>query len=60
MIRVQFFSRLRAIGGDAVLTRDWPEGTLVGEAISLLEAEFPELADWEGKLLLAVGVEFGE
>lgn len=57
-IRVQFFSKLREIAGDSILERAFEEGTTVGEALAGLEREFPKLAGWEGKLLLAVGVEF--
>ncbi len=57
-VRIQFFSRLRAIGGDAELNRELPEGATVSAAFTQLEAEFPKLRDWEGKLLFAVGVEF--
>jgi molybdopterin converting factor small subunit len=59
-IRIQFFSRLRQIGGDAVLTRDWPAETDVQTALAYLEKEFPPLADWQSKLLFAVGVEFAQ
>ncbi|MEO7933822.1 MAG: MoaD/ThiS family protein [Chthoniobacterales bacterium] len=57
-IRIQFFSRLREIGGSAVLEREVAPGTTVGAALAELERDLPKLADWQGKLLLAVGVEF--
>jgi molybdopterin converting factor small subunit len=55
---VQFFSKLRELTGSSQLERTLATGATVGEALAALESEFPKLAEWEGKILLAVGVEF--
>ena len=57
---MQFFSKLREIGGNEVLERSIRDGATVGEAFAELEGEFPALSGWQGRLLLAVGVEFAK
>jgi molybdopterin converting factor small subunit len=57
-IHVQFFSRLKEIAAAEPMVKNVRAGSSVGDLLAELEAEFPRLAEWEGKLLLAVGVEF--
>lgn len=57
-IRVQFFSRLKEIAAAEPVDKSVPSGSTVGDLLKAVETEFPKLADWEGKLLVAVGVEF--
>lgn len=56
MIRLQYFSRLRELNGP--LTLELPTNATVGDALSALESQLPLLSDWNGKILLAVGIEF--
>lgn len=57
-IRVQFFSRLKEIAATGPIDKDIGVGSTVGDLLTVLDAEFPRLADWHGRLLVAVGVEF--
>ena len=55
-IRVQYFSRLRELNGPLAL--ELLDRATVGDALMQLEGRLPLLSDWNGKLLLAVGLEF--
>ncbi len=55
-IRVQFFSKLRDLHGPATLELE--ENATVGMALVELERRLPLLSNWNGKILIAVGVEF--
>ena len=55
-IRVQFFSKLRDLHGPDTL--ELPENANVGMALADLERRLPLLSNWNGKILIAVGVEF--
>ena len=56
MIRVQYFSTLRDLEGPTTL--ELPENAVVGDAVEELKRILPRLANWEDKILIAVGVEF--
>lgn len=61
-VTVLFFSVLREIAGTDRL--EWPldDGGLatVGELVAALEARYPGLAGWQGRLLLAVNGEYAD
>ncbi|HEY5893862.1 MAG TPA: MoaD/ThiS family protein [Chthoniobacterales bacterium] len=57
-ICIQFFSRLKEIAVAEPIEKSVPVGSTVGDLLEELDAEFPRLAEWEGKLLIAVGMEF--
>jgi molybdopterin converting factor subunit 1 len=61
-VTVLFFSVLREIAGTDRL--EWPlddEGlATVGELVAALEARYPGLEGWKGRLLLAVNGEYAD
>ena len=61
-VTVLFFSVLREIAGTDRL--EWPlddEGlATVGELVAALEARYPRLEGWQGRLLLAVNGEYAD
>lgn len=60
-VKVLFFSVLREVVGSERLDRDVPgEGILLGDLVASLANEFPGLAGWQGRLLLAVNEEYAD
>ena len=57
-IEVQFFSRLRDVTGQSVLTREVASGSTVGDLLAALYGEYPKLADWDKHVLLAVSLDY--
>ena len=58
-VRVLFFSILRdLIGIESYDLKIEAEEVRVGDAVSLLLTEFPQLGEWEDRLLLAVDCEY--
>jgi molybdopterin converting factor subunit 1 len=57
-IKVQFFSQLKEIAGRSELELGLSEGTTVAELLAEMYRRYPALQDWNGSLLIAVGVEF--
>jgi molybdopterin converting factor subunit 1 len=61
-VTVLFFSVLREIAGTDRL--EWPlDGAglaTVGELVAALEARYPGLEEWQGRLLLAVNGEYAD
>ncbi|MEM8952758.1 MAG: MoaD/ThiS family protein [Verrucomicrobiota bacterium] len=59
-VRVLVFSVLRDIVGAEEMEREVSEGATVGELVAGMKEEWPRLEDWEGRLLLAVNLEFAK
>ena len=59
-IRVQFFSFLRQLTGLTETTVELPAGATVADALRLLYARYPKLAQAEKTILLAIGMEFAK
>lgn len=58
-VKVLFFSVLRDVVGADELDRDLPaKGARLGELVGSLAEDYPGLADWRGRLLLAVNEEY--
>jgi molybdopterin synthase sulfur carrier subunit len=57
-IKLQFFSHLREIAGDAERTLELPEQATVGDALTQLYAEYPALGKWDRTILVGAGVDF--
>lgn len=57
-VEVQFFSRLRDLTGVSRIERELPEGETVGDLLGALFRVYPGLDEWDGRLLLAVGLEY--
>ncbi len=55
---VLFFSVLRDLVGSDRIEAELPEGALLGDLVAAMAADFPALADWDGRLLLAVNGEY--
>lgn len=59
-LEVLFFSLLRpVVGGDSV-SLELAEGTKVSELMPILIERFPALQDWQGKVRVAVDLEYVE
>ena len=59
-VRVQFFSRLKDIAGASELEMEMETGATVDVLLAQLYARMPRLRDWDGSILIGVGVEFVE
>lgn len=59
-VEVQFFSRLRDLTGASRIERESPEGETVGDLLGALYQTYPGLDEWDGLLLLAIGLEYAE
>jgi molybdopterin synthase catalytic subunit/molybdopterin converting factor small subunit len=57
-ITVQFFSFLRQWTGQDKLILNLPDNSTVGDALTQLHAQFPQLEEAEKTMLIAVGMEF--
>jgi len=57
-ITVQFFSFLRQRTGQNEAALELPDGSTVGDALTQLQAKFPQLKEAEKTTLIAIGVEF--
>jgi molybdopterin synthase sulfur carrier subunit len=53
-IQVLFFSVLRDVVGKAELTIELPEASTMQDLLDLLYVSWPDLARWDGSLLLAL------
>jgi molybdopterin synthase sulfur carrier subunit len=51
-LELRFFATFRAIAGQKTVDREVPEGATVGDVLSTLESEYPDMTD---RLLDAVG-----
>ncbi len=59
-IKVEFYSVLRDITGCAELEVPVPEGMTVGSLLEGLYEQFPKLAEWNDRLLLAADLDYVE
>lgn len=59
-VTVLFFSVLREIAGTDRMEREIVTGASLGELVADLEAHFPGLGAWDGRLLLAVNGEYAD
>jgi molybdopterin converting factor small subunit len=57
-VRVQFFSRLRDLTGQAEIDLEFPEGTTAADLLEKIYSKTPALRDWDKSILVAAGVEF--
>lgn len=57
-VRVQFFSHLKEIMGEAALELDLPNKTTVADLLAQLYERTPALRDWDQSILIGAGVEF--
>lgn len=55
---VLFFSVLRDLAGTERIEIDLPGGASLGDLVAAVAAEVAGLADWDGRLLLAVNGEY--
>lgn len=55
---MQFFSRLKEAAGCAAWEVELSEGARLHDLVRALLEKFPQLAPWDGRLLLAVGLEY--
>ncbi len=53
-VTVLFFSVLRDLAGTDRIEVELSRGAVLGNLVSELEADLPGLAEWKGRLLLAV------
>jgi molybdopterin converting factor subunit 1 len=58
IITIKLFARLREIVGAGRLERELSDGATVGELLSILQAEFPRLADLMARTIISVNQEF--
>lgn len=59
-VTVLFFSVLREIAGTDRIEWEIADRANLGELVADLEAHFPGLAAWDGRLLLAVNGEYAD
>ena len=57
-VRVQFFSHLKDIAGNAEPTVEVLEGAKVSELLAKLYSRYPGLRAWDGTILVGAGLEF--
>ena len=57
-VRVQFFSRLRDLTGQAEIDLEVSEGTTVAGLLDKIYSSTPALREWDKSILVAAGVEF--
>ncbi len=59
-VRVQFFSHLRDVTGASDSEAHVPEGASVADLLTVLYGQHPKLREWDGSILVGVGVQFVE
>ena len=59
-VTIRLFARLRDIAGSGELTRDAPDGAIVGTVWSSLVAEYPELSAYERSISCAVNADYSK
>ncbi len=59
-VQVQFFSRLRDLTGASRIERELPEGQTIDDLLELLYGSYPELREWDGCILTAIGLEYAD
>ncbi len=57
-VQVQFFSRLKDIGGTSELEVEMPVGATVEDLLGVLYAGVPSLRGWDNNILIGIGLEF--
>ena len=57
-VRVQFYSRLKDLVGEAETDYELPTGATVAELLAQIYACSPQLRDWDNSILVGAGVEF--
>lgn len=57
-MRIQFFSQLKEIVGQAEVAIDLPAGATVADLLAKLFQLYPALQAWERNILIGAGVEF--
>jgi MoaE-MoaD fusion protein len=57
-VRLQFFSRLRDLTGQARIDLDVADGTTAADLLEKIYSNTPALRDWDKSILVAAGVEF--
>lgn len=57
-VHVQFFSRLRDLAGVSETQIDVPDSTTAADLLETLYSQTPALRDWDGSILVAIGLEF--
>lgn len=57
-VRVQFFSRLRDLTGNAEMDLEVPAGATAADLLEKIYSGTPALRDWDKSILVAAGVEF--
>lgn len=57
-VTVLLFSVLREIAGTESLSLSLPTEATLGDAAGAVIAQFPRMADWDSRLLLAVNSEY--
>lgn len=58
--KVEFYSRLRDLAGTAELEIPLPEGATVEDLLAEIFRRHPQLAEWDGRLLLAANLDYVE
>ncbi len=59
-INILFFSVLRELAARDGLIMELSQGATLGDAVSEVFRQFPNLAAWDGRLLLAVNSEYAD
>ncbi len=57
-IKVEFYSVLRDITGSHEIEVALPEGSIVEVLLGGLYAQFPKLAEWDAKVLIAANLDY--
>lgn len=60
IIRVEFYSLLRDITGREELDVEVEDGSTVAGLMAEIFTKYPELADWDSKILIAAGLDYVE
>ena len=59
-LKVLFFSVLRSLVGGDCVELELPAGATVQDLLEVLQDRFPELREWDGKVRVAVDLEYVE
>ena len=57
-VRARFFSRLRDAAGRAEMDVELDDGATLADLLRVLFEKFPQLAQWDAHLLLAIDLEY--
>ena len=59
-LNILFFSLLRDVTGQIEVQRDFPPGTSVAALLESLYTEWPNLREWDGKVLVAADLDYAD